>query len=50
MAYPEPIPALNAKHSKQFMKKLDEFKLDDQQKEFYKEARERFKKGAENGG
>ena len=43
MAYPEPIPALKAKDAKKFEKKLDKFSLNSAQKEFYKEARKRFK-------
>jgi hypothetical protein len=43
MAYPEPIPALEAKEAKEFEKRLSCFTLSAEQKRFYKEARERFK-------
>ena len=43
MAYPEPIPALEAKEAKEFDKRLSCFRLSAEQKRFYKEARERFK-------
>lgn len=44
MAYPEPVPALRAKDAKEFEKRLDRFELTAAQKQFYKEARERFGK------
>lgn len=43
MTYPEPIPALTAKETEEFEKKLSCFRLSAEQKRFYKEARERFK-------
>jgi len=43
MAYPEPIPALEAKEAKEFEKRLSCLTLSAEQKRFYKEARERFK-------
>jgi hypothetical protein len=43
MTYPEPIPALTAKETEEFEKKLSCFRLSAEQKLFYKEARERFK-------
>lgn len=44
MAYPEPIPAITAKRdAKNFEKRLDDFKLTSAQKDFYKQARGRFK-------
>jgi hypothetical protein len=42
MAYPEPIPALKAKETKEFEKRLSCFRLSAEQKRFYKEAGERF--------
>jgi len=43
MAHPESIPALTAKETEEFEKKLSCFRLSAEQKLFYKEARERFK-------
>lgn len=43
MAYPEPIPALKSKDAKEFDKKLKDFSLNSAQKEFYRDARKRFK-------
>ena len=43
MAYPESIPALEAKEAKEFEKRLSCFTLSAEQKRFYKEAREIFK-------
>ena len=43
MAYPEPIPALEAKEGKEFEKRLSCFRLSAEQKRFYEEARRRFK-------
>lgn len=43
MAYPEPIPALKSKEAKEFEKRLENFKLNSAQEEFYKEARKTFK-------
>ncbi len=43
MTYPEPIPALTAKETEEFEKRLSFFRLSAEQKRFYKEARERFK-------
>ena len=42
MAYPEPIPVLKSKDAKEFEKRLQSFKLSGAQKEFYREAIERF--------
>jgi hypothetical protein len=42
MAYPEPIPVLKSKDAKEFEKKLESFKLNKAQKEFYKEAKKTF--------
>ena len=42
MAYPEPIPVLKSKDAKEFEKRLESFKLSGAQKEFYREAIERF--------
>jgi hypothetical protein len=43
MAYPEPIPALKVKDAEAFMKRLECFELSAQQKQFYTEARARFR-------
>jgi len=43
VAYPEPIPALKAKDAEKFEKNLEEFKLNSAQRQFYREARKRFK-------
>jgi hypothetical protein len=43
MAYPEPVPALNAKETREFIKNLDEFKLTPKQKEFYRDTRAKLK-------
>jgi len=43
MAYPEPIPALNADDAEAFMKRLECFGLSARQKQFYTEARARFR-------
>jgi hypothetical protein len=44
MAYPEPIPALNAKEAREFQRNLAKFKLTPKQKEFYREMRAKLKK------
>jgi hypothetical protein len=44
MAYPDPIPALNARDAKEFKKRLEKFKLTSSQKKFYKETRAKLKK------
>lgn len=38
MAYPEPTPMLRGGKAKQFIKRLETFKLTKKQKEFYKDA------------
>ena len=38
MAYPEPIPILRQKDAREFLKRLDQFRLTKAQKEFYKDA------------
>ena len=43
MTYPEPMPALKAKETNEFEKRLSRFRLSAEQKRFYKEAGERFK-------
>lgn len=43
MAYPNPIPRLNEKETKQFLERLENFKLTPEQQEFYRDARLRFK-------
>jgi len=40
MAYPEPIPILRQKDAREFLKRLDEFKLTKSQKKFYSDAHE----------
>jgi hypothetical protein len=42
IAYPEPIPALKAKETNEFEKRLSRFRLSAEQKRFYKEAGDRF--------
>lgn len=42
MAYPEPIPELNAREARQFERRLKKFRLTKAQKEFYAEARALF--------
>jgi hypothetical protein len=44
LAYPDPIPALKGKEAEEFAKRLEKFKLNGAQKEFYREARELFGK------
>jgi len=46
LAYPEPIPALKGKDAKEFLKRLEAFKLRESQKELYRGARESYKKKA----
>lgn len=43
MAYPIPIPKLNKKDTKNFLTKLNDFKLTKKQKIFYKKGFENFK-------
>ena len=43
MGYPESIPTVKAKDSKEFDKRLRNFSLTEEQIEFYKEGRKRFK-------
>ena len=43
MAYSEPMPALKAKETREFEKRLSCFRLSAEQKRFYEEARRRFK-------
>ena len=42
MAYPEPIPVLKSREAKEFERKLESFKLNGAQKEFYREALKTF--------
>jgi len=44
MSYPEPIPTLKGEDAIEFERRLEEFKLTDEQKAFYAQARERFAK------
>ena len=46
MAYPEPIPALKGKDAKEFLKRLEAFKLTKSQKELFRNARENYRKKA----
>jgi len=40
MAYPEPIPEIKGRDAKEFIKRLENFDLTEEQKEFYKDAKE----------
>ena len=42
VAYPEPIPAVKGKDAEEFEKKLERFRLNGAQKEFYREAKRNF--------
>jgi hypothetical protein len=42
MALPEPTPRLKGKEAEEFDKKLRSFSLTDEQKRFYRKAREHF--------
>ena len=44
MAYPDPTPELKGKQILEFQKRLDNFKLSFEQKEFYKDAKWLYKK------
>ncbi len=44
MAYPEPIPVLKSQDAKEFDKKLNNFKLNKSQKEFYRKGKKLFVK------
>lgn len=44
MAYPEPIPALRGRKAKEFVGRLEDFKLTSSQKRFYSDAREFYRK------
>jgi hypothetical protein len=46
MAYPEPIPVLDRKEAKEFLKRLENFKLTEEQHKIYRDARKQFKEGA----
>ena len=46
MAYPEPIPALKGRDAKEFLKRLEAFKLTKSQKELYRNARGNYRKKA----
>ena len=48
MAYPDPTPELKGKKAVEFERRLENFKLSDAQKEFYKDARHLYKKVNEN--
>ena len=38
MAYPEPIPALRGRHAREFLKRLEGFKLTTRQRRIYSDA------------
>jgi hypothetical protein len=44
MAYPEPTPILKGKDAQEFLKRLANFKLTPEQREFYRDARKRYRK------
>ena len=44
MSFPEPIPTLTDEEAEEFLKRLENFKLSKDQKEFYKKAKEIFDK------
>ncbi len=46
MAYPEPIPDLEGKDAKDFLKRLEAFKLTESQQELYRNARANYLKKA----
>ncbi len=46
MAYPEPIPAIKGKDAKEFLKRLETFKLTKSQRELYRNAGENYRKKA----
>ena len=44
VAYPEPIPVLRGKDAKEFLRRLEAFKLTKSQKQFYRGCRELYRK------
>ncbi len=40
MAYPEPIPEIKGRHAKEFLERLEEFRLTFTQKKLYRGAKE----------
>ena len=46
MAYPEPIPALKGKDAREFLKRLEAFKLTESQQELYRGCQELYRKMA----
>ena len=44
MGYPKPIPVLKAKDVKYFEQHLENFQLTPQQRQFYEDARKKFKR------
>ncbi len=44
MAYPEPTPILRGHRAKEFLERLENFKLTPEQKRFYRDAREFYRK------
>lgn len=47
MAYPEPIPILKQKDAREFIKRLNRFRLTKSQREFYKDARKEYLKAVQ---
>jgi hypothetical protein len=48
MAYPDPTPEIRGKKAVEFEKRLENFKLSNTQKEFYKDAKRLYRKINEN--
>ncbi len=40
MAYPEPIPEIKGAHAREFLKRLDDFRLTSSQKRLYRGAKD----------
>ncbi len=40
MAYPEPIPELRGRNAKEFLERLEQFRLSSSQKDLYRGARQ----------
>ena len=52
MAYPEPTPEIKGREAKEFIKRLEDFDVTDEQLALYKDSREfyRFIKARESAG
>ncbi len=50
MAYPEPVPILRGKDAEEFFRKLENFRLTDAQKAFYREGLRTYGPGIEDRG